>query len=288
MVTNYELKLRARIALKDNWQTALMVALIASLPSLASQVVAIMTKSSPVILLNNLANIMQENPYVMDITVLLEQAGVTMEKCMPSVLLGVVSALVSPFLTLGMLHYFFKVLRGEKDAAVETVFSRKDCFFKAIGLRIMLFLRILLWMLPGYALMLLPVALIAVSLETAFSLLPMFMFLGTVTEVVLAIRAGLHYAMADRVMAETPSKGINQCFRDSIAIMRQRKMLLFLLQVSFVLLQAGLMLLESLLMNLMGQVVASTLSMALNFVLNIYMQMAVSAFYLAYSAQMQN
>lgn len=285
MVTNYELKLKARAALKDNWQIALMVALIASLPSLASQVVAIMTQSSLTVMVNNLTNAMLQSPDVTDIVALMEQAGITIEKCMPSVLLGVVSALISPFLTLGMLHYFFKLLRGEEDALIGTVFSRKNCFFKAIGLRLMVYIRIMLWMLPGWALMIIPFALIAVSPEMALNVLPTVMFISTSLMMVLGIRAALHYAMADRVMAETPSKGINQCIRESVGIMRYRKLLLFSLEISFVLWQVGLMLLETLLMGIIGQVMASTLSMALNFALNIYIQMAVSAFYLAYRQQ---
>jgi len=285
MVTNYELKLKARAALKDNWQIALMVALIASLPSLASQVVAIMTQSSLTVMVNNLTNAMLQSPDVTDIVALMEQAGITIEKCMPSVLLGVFSALISPFLALGMLHYFFKLLRGEEDALIGTVFSRKNCFFKAIGLRLMVYIRIMLWMLPGWALMIIPFALIAVSPEMALNVLPMVMFISTSLMMVLGIRAALHYAMADRVMAETPSKGINQCIRESVGIMRYRKLLLFSLEISFILWQVGLMLLETLLMGIIGQVMASTLSMALNFALNIYIQMAVSAFYLAYRQQ---
>ena len=285
MVTNYELKLKARAALKDNWQIALMVALIASLPSLASQVVAIMTQSSLTVMVNNLTNAMLQSPDVTDIVALMEQAGITIEKCLPSVLLGVVSALISPFLALGMLHYFFKLLRGEEDALIGTVFSRKNCFFKAIGLRLMVYIRIMLWMLPGWALMIIPFALIAVSPEMALNVLPMVMFISTSLMMVLGIRAALHYAMADRVMAETPSKGINQCIRESVGIMRYRKLLLFSLEISFILWQVGLMLLETLLMGIIGQVMASTLSMALNFALNIYIQMAVSAFYLAYRQQ---
>lgn len=285
MVTNYELKLRARAALKDNWQIALMVALIASLPSLASQVVAIMTQSSAVVLMNNLTNVMLQNPDVTDLVVLLEQAGITAKKCLPSTLLGVLSALVSPFLTLGMLNYFFKLLRGEEDAVIETVFSRKSCFFKAIGLRVMVWIRVMLWMLPGWALMVIPLALVAVSPELALKVLPAVMFIGTALMTVLGVRAVLHYAMADRVMAEAPGKGINQCIRESVGIMRYRKMLLFSLEISFILLHIGITLAEGLLMGMLGSVLASTASMALSFVLNVYIQMAVSAFYLTYRGE---
>lgn len=281
MVTNYELKLKARMALKDNWQTALLVALIASLPSLVSQVVQIMTGSSLVTMINSLTLVMQQNPNVTDVVWLMEEAGITLEACLPSTLLGLVSALVSPFLALGLLDYFFRLLQGEKDAPVSTVFSRKNCFFKAIGLRIVVYVRIFLWMLPGMALMLLPLALVGAVPELALNVLPVVMVVSTVLSTVLGIRAALHYAMADRVMAEAPGKGISQCIRESVGIMRYRKMLLLTLEISFFLWQIGLLVLESLL-SAFGTVLASTLSMALSFALNIYIQLAVSAFYLAY------
>ena len=43
---------------------------------------------------------------------------------------------------------------------------------------------------------------------------------------VLGIRAALHYSMATFAMAEEPSRGINQCIRLSVSIMRRRKLLL--------------------------------------------------------------
>lgn len=282
MVPNYELKFKARAALKDNWQIALMVALIASLPSLASQVVALMTQSSTVQTLNSLMSTMQQNTTVNDVLLLLEESGITAGKYLPSVLVGIVSALLSPFLTLGMLNYFFKLLRGEADAVIGTVFSRKDCFFKAIGLNLMIFLRTFLWMLPGLALEVLALVLLPILYDSAFFIITLLMYAAPLTMVILGIRAALHYAMATRFMAETPSMGINQCIRESVNMMRYRKMLLFSLEVSFMLLHLGITLLETLLLGMFGPVLASTLSMALSFALNVYVQMAVSAFFLAY------
>ena len=282
LIPNFELKFKARAALKDNWQIALMVALIASLPSLASQVVAIMTQSSTVQTLNSLMSTMQQNATVNDVMLLLEESGITAGKYMPSVLVGIISALLSPFLTLGMLYYFFKLLRGEEDALIGTVFSRKECFFKAIGLNLMIFVRTFLWRLPGLAMEILALVLLPVLYDSAFFIITLLMYAGPLAMMILGIRATLHYAMATRFMAETPSMGINQCIRESVNMMRHRKMLLFSLEVSFMLLHLGITLLETLLLGMFGPVLASTLSMALSFTLNVYVQMAVSAFYLAY------
>ena len=285
MITNFELKLKARTALRNNWQIALMVALIASLPSLASQVVAIMTQSSYAHTMSGLMSSMQNGATVADLTTLLEEAGITLEGYLPTGLLNLLAAIISPFLTLGLLNYFFKLLRGEADAPISTVFSRTNCFFKAIGLNLMVFLRTFLWMLPGLVLEVLAVVAVTALSESLSMLAILLMYAGPVTMLVLGIRAALHYAMADRVMAETPSKGINQCIRESVAIMSQRKLLLFSLEISFFLWQIGLTLLESLLLGMVGNVLASTVSMALNFALNIYIQMAISAFYLYYRSE---
>lgn len=285
MVTNYELKLKARTALKDNWQIALMVALIASLPSLVSQVVAIMTQSSYAQTMSSLLTTVQSSDTVADVAAMLEQAGITLEGYMPSMLVNLLAGIVSPFLTLGMLNYFFKLLRGEQDALIGTVFSRKNCFFKAIGLDIMIALRTMLWMLPGLVLEVLALVAAAFLPESLSMLAMLLMYAGPITMMVLGIRAALHYSMSTRVMAEVPSKGINQCIRESVAIMSHRKLLLFSLEISFFLLNIGVTLLEGLLLGMVGNVLASTVSMALSFAVNVYVQMAVSAFYLVYRGE---
>ena len=111
LVPNFELKFKARAALKDNWQIALMVALIASLPSLASQVVALMTQSSTVQTLNSLMTTLQQNATVNDVMLLLEESGITVGKYLPSVLVGIVSALLSPYGSAVLLGFLLMRLR---------------------------------------------------------------------------------------------------------------------------------------------------------------------------------
>lgn len=286
MVTNYELKLKARSALKNNWQIALMVALIASLPSLISQVVAIMTNSSYTQTMYDLMmSIQSDNGTISDVAALMEQAGITVEGYIPSVLVGLIAALVSPFLTLGLLNYTFKLLRGEEDALIATVFSRKSCFFKSIGLNIMISLRVFLWMLVGLAIEIAGTAAALMLPENMYVIGLVLIYAGMITMAVLGIRAAMHYSMATRVMAEDPSMGVNQCIRESVKIMSRRKLLLFSLEMSFILYNIGLSLLETFLLGMVGNVLASTVSMVLSFVLNVYMQTAISVFYMVYRQQ---
>lgn len=283
MVTNYELKQKARAALKNNWQTALMVALIASLPSLASQVLAITTQNSMANALQILMQGMQASVTMGDLLRLAEAAGITLSAYVPVIGTGLLAWLVSPFLTLGMLNYFFMLLRGEKDAPISTVFSRAGCFLKGIGLNLMISLRVLLWMLPGLGLEV--ASLFLVLDESTSSMGLVLMLAGSAAMLVLGIRAALHYAMATRVLAECPEKGINQCIRESLAIMRNRKMLLVSLELSFILLYLLIAFAEGLATSALGGVLGATLSMALSFALNVYVQMAVSTFYVAYRPQ---
>lgn len=283
MVTNYELKQKARTALQDNWQTALMVALIASLPSLVSQVLTILVQSDVMQTVQYLLKSMKSNATVGDLLALMEAAGLSLTTYLPTVGVGLIAWLVSPFLTLGLLNYFFMLLRGEREVPINTVFSRTSCFFKGIGLNLMTSLRVFLWMLPGMAVEVLAVVL-APNEEIA-NLALVLMPIGMVVMLVLGIRAALHYSMSTRVMAESPEKGINQCIWESVAMMRHRKMLLVSLELSFILLNLLISLVESLLAGLLGNVLGATFSMALTFALNIYMQMAVSAFYEAHRAE---
>lgn len=277
MVTNYELKQRARAALKNNWQTALMVALIANLPSLVSQVLAITTQNSMA------STIMQHGATVDDLLHLAETTSLTLSTYVPVVGTGLVAWLVSPFLTLGMLNYFFMLLRGEADAPISSVFSRARYFLKGIGLNLMISLRVLLWMLPGFAL---EAASLFLVLDESMSSIGLVLSMGgLVAMMVLGIRAALHYAMATRVLAECPEKGINQCIRESLAIMRNRKMMLVSLELSFILLYLLVAFAVGIITAMLGNVLGDTLSMVLSFVLDIYVQMAVSAFYLAHRQQ---
>ena len=277
MVTNYELRLRARKALRGNWQIALMVvALIASLPSLISQVVAIMSQTSSMDAMYGLMDSIERNPTA-DITEIIGRAGFSSNAYLVSAIVNLAAEIISPFLTLGMLNYMLRLLRGE-DALIGTVFSRTGCFFKGIGLTIMIALKEVLWMLPGLAVMMSSILLVELSDTLAITM----MYAGMITMIVLGVRAALHYSMATLIMADRPDVRIMQCIRESVEIMRQRKMMLFSLQISFIGYSLLLMLAQSIIAVLVGNVLASTLYMLFNLALSVYIQTATCAFYEEY------
>lgn len=276
MVTNYELRLRARKALKGNWQIALMVALIASLPSLISQVVAIMGQTSSMDAMYGLMDTIGRYPTA-DVTEIIGRAGFSSRAYLVSGIVNLVAELIAPFLTLGMLNYMLRLLRGE-EALIGTVFSRTGCFFKGIGLLLMIGIRELLWMLPGLAVMLASVLLVNLSETLAIIIL----YVGMIAMIVLGVRAALHYSMATRIMADRPDVRIMQCIRESVEIMSQRKMMLFSLQLSFIGYSLLLMLAQSLIAVMVGNILASTLYMLFNLALTVYIQTATCAFYEEY------
>lgn len=276
MVTNYELRLRARKALKGNWQIALMVALIASLPSLISQVVAILGQTSSMDIMYGLLDAIERNPTA-DITKIIGKTGFSSHAYLVSAIVNLVAQLISPFLTLGMLNYMLRLLRGE-ESLIGTVFSRTGCFFKGIGLTIMIAIMELLWMLPGMAIMFLSVLLVDLSDTLAI----IMMYAGMIAMFVLGIRAALHYSLATRIMADRPDTRIMQCIRESVEIMRQRKMMLFSLQLSFIGYSLLLMLAQSMIAMVVGNILASTLYMLFNLALTVYIHTAMCAFYEEY------
>lgn len=266
----FELKFRAKQALKGRWHTALMVALIALLPSLIMQVARILTQRSysaqrPGLTLDALAK---------------DTRGVMQAFVVPGVVSMAVE-LAACVLTLGMLNYMLRILRGE-FSSVRTVLSRGRYAFKAIGLQLAVALKMVVWLLPLMALIVIPVAYM-VGADASQEIPALVRVVGTVFPFVLMVMVVwllLRYAMATTIQADEPEKGVFQCIRESVLMMKGNKARLILLQLSFfgwVFLQSAV---QDLLMELAGPVFGSTVGMTLNMFLQVYMQTTLCAFYL--------
>ena len=231
----YEFRRRARAAMKPIMPLLLVVAMIASLPSLIGQTVTLLTGADPNAMLaeyytqermtaitsGDAAAVQAASQEIMD--------GVTaffQEKAPFMVITTLITWLFSPVLTLGFNHTLLKCLRKEEITYL-TVLARLPIFFKAIGLNLMIFLRIFLWMLPGWALSLLGAVIMV--FEANIGVLVMIAAMG----VMLAgmIRAMYRYHLATYIMADAPETGINASIRRSREIMKGRKMELFSLEI---------------------------------------------------------
>ena len=277
---------QARKALKPNLSTAAMIMFLASLPGLISSAVRSIALTDPLnrvyqLLLNFMADsTVTEATLEANLMQVLTEASQDRMVILSGVL-SVVVWLVVPFLSLGLIASLMKLLRGEAVAPAD-VLCRRGCFLKAIGLQLYVGLRELLWMVPGIAVMVLSVP-VLYWLQN-LSVFQLMYFGGLLLVLVLGLRAALHYSQAEMLMAEHPEARIRDCLHDSVMIMHHRKKYLVLLYCSF----AGWMLLAYVLNSLtsgINTVLGLLCEMIVSLALNLYMNTAMTAFFLHYERQ---
>ena len=199
------------------------------------------------------------------------------------VALGVtaLSFLITPFLSLGESVAVLRLLRKETISA-STVLCRAGSFLKALGLRLYMVLRILLWMLPGTAVMYAGIPLLIWTRQTMVLYLCYFAGMGLMT--VLGLRAAMHYSMAELLLADHADARIRDCLHDSVLIMRRRKRYLAALYVFFI---AVWIVLDTVVSMLSGvsYVLALVLQMAADLVFGLYLATTLGAFYLHYEKE---
>ena len=283
----YEFRRRARAAMKPIMPLLLIVAMIASLPSLIGQTVTLLTGADPNAMLaeyytqermtaitsGDAAAVQAASQEIMD--------GVTaffQEKAPFMVITTLITWLLSPVLTLGFNHTLIKTLRRE-EVAVTTVLARLPLFFKAIGLILMIFLRLVLWMLPGMALSMFGA--VVTLLEPSIG--GLLMLAAMAVMFVLMIRAMYSYRLATYIMADVPETGINASIRRSKEVMKGRRMELFGLEFSFLGWRLLLSMGQSMLLGFFGGVLGMTLGMFASLFLQTYLSMAETAFYQEYA-----
>ena len=281
---NFEFRVRARKALQNHWQIALLIGLIAALPELLSQLVSALTGGSAVqrltVLIENDMNILYSNERLAsELQSILNDQGFQW-----SAILRVVAWLVAPALSLGMTAYLLGLLRMQAGT-VSSVFSRMKIWYKSIGLHIMTSLKAFLWALPGITVTIAATFLLAYNVSSAdlnrlVSWVNFLAYAGTLSAIIPMVLALLRYAMASMVLADEPSTGVMQAIRRSKELMKHQKGNFFLLMLSFVGWYLLLVLLEILLINMVGYVLASTIYMVLSLALNVYISTTACAFYM--------
>ena len=295
----YEFRRRARMAMKPVMPLLLIVALIAALPSLISNAVILVADADPNQLMNNLSDRMMQvmegagltqSPVVGEVVV--DQTQLTMsilgvyeqymadlttfvtEKGPLLLALAVMVAVASPVLTMGLINALLHALRKQEFTPVITL-SRVKCILKALGLMLLVGLKIFLWMLPGTALML-------TALFLPQKLMGLAMLVGFVAMVALGVVASYRYAMAVYVMADEPTRGIRDCIRRSKEVMKHRKLEFFSLEISFIGWHLLLSYAQSMLYSF-GPVIGMTLGMFASLFLTVYTNCAQAAFYQEYA-----
>jgi uncharacterized membrane protein len=143
----------------------------------------------------------------------------------------------------------------------------------------MIFLRLVLWMLPGMALSMFGA--VVTLLEPSIG--GLLMLAAMAVMFVLMIRAMYSYRLATYIMADVPETGINASIRRSKEVMKGRRMELFGLEFSFLGWRLLLSMGQSMLLGLFGGVLGMTLGMFASLFLQTYLSMAETAFYQEYA-----
>lgn len=299
MIPAFEFRRRARVAMKPLMPILLIVALIAALPSLINDAVILIADADPNQLTSTFTNRLLQ---------VVEGAGLTQSEVLGEVavdevqlakdilavqegyladvktflkekgwLVGALSLMVmvlGPVLNLGLINANLHALRKQEFTALIAL-SRMKYILKAVGLMLLVAVRVFLWMLPG----------LLVTLSALFvdaNMATLLMIVGAVAMIVLGIMASYRYAMAVYILADEPATKLRACVRRSCEVMNKRKFELFSLEISFVGWSLLLTMVQSMLMNF-GPVIGMTLSMFASLFLTVYTNCAQAAFYQEYA-----
>lgn len=235
MVSPFVFKSRAIRALKGNWQTALLVSFFASILLTLIQLVQ--------------ATRMPELP----VPATPEALRAAVDAIAPGTwtllgLLGGLSLVLSPMLAVGCNNYFLCRLR-KQELGFAGLFSRANVTLKALGMYLVIYVRVFLWSLllvaPG-------------------------------------IMAALRYSMAPFYLAEHPEMGALEAIRKSKEVMRGQKMSLFMLEVSFLAWLLAALLCEMFLSGI-SVIFALVVSQFIQLAMATYLNASTASFYLAVS-----
>ncbi|HNW86665.1 MAG TPA: DUF975 family protein [Candidatus Limiplasma sp.] len=158
------------------------------------------------------------------------------------------SLVLSPVLAVGCNHYFISRLRGN-ELGFGGLFSRLRSAGKALGLFLLIYVKTFLWSL---------------------------------LLVVPGIIAAIRYSMAPFYLAETPEMSVWEALRKSKETMRDQKMTLFMLELSFLGWLLGAMLSEMLLSGI-SVILALVTSQFIQLFMATYLNAACASFFLAAS-----
>ena len=278
-------KSKARAALQQHWQTALLIALIVNLPSLLVQGISAFTNNDVTARLENMAlqasgSAAAMNALPESVRSMLSESGIV-----TMLILSAVAWLVTPVLSVGMTHWTLERLRGQ-DLPVSAVFRRLRIFLKSIGLRLLIVLKVLLWMLPGLAVFLFSVIPLmranpgnSGELVSAVNISFHLVSAGMIAMAVLGVMGYLYYAMAEFILADEPEERILSCARRSKMLMKGRRSVLMSLWLSFLLWYLLILMVSSMVAGIAGAVIALVLQMLGSLFLSVYMLASEGVFY---------
>ena len=285
-------RMKAREALKGCWLTALLIALVVNLPSLLVEGIASVTGND---LMQRMADLVYGTMTVSGSAASVDTAALArgLQELRQStgvwIFQGLSAAawLLTPCLTLGMVHWMLERLRKREAGEVTAVFSRMGLFFKGIGLRLYVLWRVFVWMLPGIALNVL--AFLPLWLSDRNSDLSILSAANTtrglqsaamIATMVLGAFGWLRYALGDMVLADNPAMGPVRAAKESKRLTDKKLGSVFSLYLSFLLWMMLRMMAGSMIAGMMGPVIGLMADMLAGLAITVYLNTSVCAFYL--------
>ena len=135
---------KALAALKGHWQPALLVALIVNLPTMLMQGFSMFTgndlmdRLGAFIVSASRDGILTQQTLLQEINTIVASTAFWLIRG-----LEILAMLVTPCLSLGMYKWLMDLLHGQEQP-LNSVFSRMKYFFKALGLELLVILKVLL------------------------------------------------------------------------------------------------------------------------------------------------
>lgn len=137
-------------------------------------------------------------------------------------LLLLFALLIYPAITMGIVRYGLLIARGEQPA-LGTCFSFfRRSYWKAIGIHIAIGVKAMLWMLPGFGIMLL-------ALTTGGRNVDVVLVIGTVVAFVPVLMAMLRYTLITYRFVDESDITIGEAIREGIDLMAGKKWKVFCL-----------------------------------------------------------
>ena len=166
-----------------------------------------------------------------------------------SFVLMLVSVLVSSGLNLGLHAAMLDLCRDNGPITVGRVFGRMGQCLKACGLNLWVGLKMILWALPAYAVMIAVAVLDIGSVnattvsESTFATLAILPFIGLIFIFALVVPAALRYMLSAFVLADKPETGVFECVKQSKTMMKGHKWQAFKLIIPIILVMYVIMIL---------------------------------------------
>ncbi len=156
-----------------------------------------------------------------------------------------ISSLLSTVMALGLYEGLIRLHRGDDSFGPGIVFSRFRDSLKAIGLVFWVYLKALLWTLPGLSLIVIGVIVVgtAENVQSVEQIAPtmLLFFGGMILMFALYIPAVYRYQMSHFILADQPERGVRECVDRSKAMMKGHKWQAFKLPIPYYLVMMGVM-----------------------------------------------